>query len=93
MSGVGDGLVTVKLASSSDVVIEHPVLGPHTLRTTGVTFLRLTLLHLAELQVFVVTGNALCQIQSIPEILLEFTQRRHNLKMFMSLFWFCVGDS
>ena len=32
MSGVGDGLGTVELPGSSDVVIEHPVLGPHTLR-------------------------------------------------------------
>ena len=35
MSGVGDGLVTVELPGGSDVVIEHPVLGPQTLRTTG----------------------------------------------------------
>ena len=39
MSGVGDGFRTVELPGSSDVVIEHPVLGPHTLRTTGVTFI------------------------------------------------------
>ena len=36
MSGVGDGLGTVELPGSSDVVIEHPVLAPQTLRISGV---------------------------------------------------------
>ena len=35
MGGVGDALVTVELSGSSHVVIQHPVLGPHTLGTTG----------------------------------------------------------
>ena len=59
MSGVGDGLCTVELPGSSDVVIEHPVLGPHTLRTTGVTFKVFLLCDLAEFNIFVVTGNVL----------------------------------
>ena len=57
MSGVGDGLVTVKLTSSSDVVIEHPVLGPHTLRTKWAIRFMQNRLYLAKLYVFVVTND------------------------------------
>ena len=57
MSGVGDGFVTVKVASSSDVVIEHPVLGPHTLRTKWAIRFMQNRLYLAKLDIFVVTND------------------------------------